>query len=137
MLGDSFDQRTNVGPVVSQSAVATIAAHVEDALQNGALDVTPKNDSFTKLPPNGNYVVPKILTNVKSTMRVMREETFGPIIPVQAVQSDEEAIEHMNNSDYGLTASVWTRDLARGTEILKDLEAGTVFINRCDYPNPV
>ena len=67
----------------------------------------------------------------------MREETFGPIIPVAKVGSDEEAIRLMNDSDYGLTASVWTNDISRGNEIIEQLEAGTVFVNRCDYPNPV
>lgn len=70
-------------------------------------------------------------------MLVMKDETFGPIIPVQKVGSDEEAISLMNDSEYGLTASVWTKDIDRGGEIIEQLEAGTVFINRCDYPNPV
>lgn len=70
-------------------------------------------------------------------MRVMREETFGPIIPVASVSSDDEAIRLMNDSQYGLTASVWTKNLAKGEELIERLEAGTVFVNRADYPSPV
>lgn len=82
-------------------------------------------------------MVPTILTNVNHDMVVMQEETFGPVIPIQKVSSDEEAVKWMNNSDYGLTASIWTKDLAAGEQLMKQVEAGTVFINRCDYPNPV
>ncbi|KAK7725555.1 hypothetical protein SLS63_008009 [Diaporthe eres] len=67
---------------------------------------------------------------------VMKEETFGPVIPVAKVAHDDEAVKLMNDTDYGLTASVWTKDIPRGEELLEQLEAGTVFLNRCDYPNP-
>jgi acyl-CoA reductase-like NAD-dependent aldehyde dehydrogenase len=70
-------------------------------------------------------------------MRVMREETFGPVIPIMKVSSDDEAIALMNDSDYGLTASVWTKDIQSGEELIERIEAGTVFVNRCDYPSPV
>jgi acyl-CoA reductase-like NAD-dependent aldehyde dehydrogenase len=106
-------------------------------LSKGAVDVTPSNSTFQNPPPVGNYLAPRILVDVTHDMLVMQEETFGPLIPVAKVASDEEAIALMNDSTYGLTASVWTKDLARGQEIMEELEAGTVFINRCDYPNPV
>lgn len=67
----------------------------------------------------------------------MQEETFGPVIPVMKVSSDDEAISLMNDSKYGLSASVWTKDLNRGEELIEKLEAGTVFLNRCDFPSPV
>jgi acyl-CoA reductase-like NAD-dependent aldehyde dehydrogenase len=70
-------------------------------------------------------------------MTVMKDETFGPVLPIMKVSSDEEAVALMNDSEYGLTASVWTRDIARGEELIAEIEAGTVFINRCDYPSPV
>lgn len=70
-------------------------------------------------------------------MITMKEETFGPVMPIMKVSSDDEAVALMNDSDYGLTASVWTRDVACGEELIERLEAGTVFINRCDYPSPV
>ena len=70
-------------------------------------------------------------------MITMQEETFGPIIPVVKVSSDDEAVSLMNDSKYGLSASVWTKDVCRGEELIEKLEAGTVFLNRCDYPSPV
>lgn len=70
-------------------------------------------------------------------MRVMREETFGPVIPIMKVQSDDEAVALMNASDYGLTASVWTKDIKTGEDLIERIEAGTVYINRCDFPSPV
>lgn len=126
-----------VGPVISRAAKAAIEAQIDDAIVKGAVDSTPENPTFTKTPSDGNYVAPRLLTNVDHSMVVMREETFGPVIPVQKVSGDEEAVKLMNDTEYGLTASVWTKDIARGNELIELLEAGTVFVNRCDYPNPV
>lgn len=70
-------------------------------------------------------------------MKVMTEETFGPVIPIMRVSSDAEAIRYMNDSDYGLTASIWTKDIAQGEKLIAELEAGTVFVNRADCPNAV
>lgn len=69
-------------------------------------------------------------------MLVIKDETFGPVIPIVKVKSDEEAVKLMNDSIFGLTASIWTRDVAKAQELIDDVEAGTVFINRCDYPSP-
>jgi acyl-CoA reductase-like NAD-dependent aldehyde dehydrogenase len=126
-----------VGPVISQAAVNSINEQIEDALGKGAIDATPANLTFQNPPESGNYIAPRLLTNVNHSMQVMQQETFGPVIPVMKVASDEEAIALMNDSDYGLTASVWTNDMEKGEELLPHLEAGTVFINRCDYPHPV
>lgn len=126
-----------VGPVISRAAQETINAQIQDALTKGAVDATPENESFANASPSGNYVTPILLTDVTHGMDVMREETFGPVIPVAKVKNDEEAVRLMNDSDYGLTASIWTKDIAYGEELIEQLEAGTVFINRCDYPNPV
>ncbi|KFY73236.1 hypothetical protein V499_06676 [Pseudogymnoascus sp. VKM F-103] len=136
ILGDPADKSTTVGPVISHAAVKAILAQVEDALLKGAVDATPTNTSFMSLPQTGSYVAPKILVNVTHDMEVMKKETFGPIIPVMKVQSDEEAVDLMNDSNYGLTASVWTQDVARGRELGNEVEAGTVFVNRADCPNP-
>lgn len=136
-LGDPFDQSTNIGPVVSKKSSNTIRAHVDDALEKGATDSTPENESFSSPPPDGNYVKPTLLTGVTHDMIVMNEETFGPIIPVMKVGNDEEAVRLMNDSEFGLTASIWTKDVSHGESLAEDVEAGTVFVNRCDYPSPV
>lgn len=136
-LGDPADKATHVGPVVSKRAVETIAKQVEDALSKGAKDETPDNATFASPPAGGNYVSPRLLIDCDHSMDVMKDETFGPIIPVMKVSSDEEAVKLMNDSSFGLTASIWTKDVARGHELAQDVEAGTVFVNRADYPSPV
>ncbi|KAF2020019.1 aldehyde dehydrogenase [Aaosphaeria arxii CBS 175.79] len=135
-LGDPFDSKTHVGPVVSQRSAESIKAHVKDALEKGAQDATPENDSFKSPPADGNYVAPTLLTGVNHDMAVMTEETFGPVIPVMKVKNDQEAVKLMNDSQFGLTASIWTKDVEKGHELVEDVEAGTVFVNRCDYPAP-
>ncbi|OCK82405.1 betaine aldehyde dehydrogenase 2 [Lepidopterella palustris CBS 459.81] len=135
-LGDPFDPKTHIGPVVSKRSAETIRSHIKDALDKGAKDATPENESFKSPPAAGNYVAPALLTNVTHDMLVMTEETFGPVIPVMKVKSDREAIKLMNDSQFGLTASIWTKDVAKGNELVDDVEAGTVFVNRCDYPSP-
>ncbi|KAF3766908.1 aldehyde dehydrogenase [Cryphonectria parasitica EP155] len=135
-LGDPFDKSTHVGPVISKRSKETIEAHIKDALDKGAKDATPKNETFSNPPPKGNFVKPTLLTGVTHEMAVMTEETFGPVIPVMKVKSDEEAVKLMNDSDFGLTASIWTKDTAKGYELCEQVEAGTVFVNRCDFPSP-
>lgn len=136
-LGDPFDKGTHVGPVVSKRSKETIETHIKDALEKGAKDATPENASFESPPSDGNYVKPTLLTNVDHNMTVMTEETFGPVIPVMKVKNDAEAIKLMNDSEFGLTASIWTKDTAKGADLAESVEAGTVFVNRCDYPSPV
>ncbi|KAH7160852.1 Aldehyde/histidinol dehydrogenase [Dactylonectria macrodidyma] len=135
-LGDPFDKGTHVGPVVSKRSKEAIEEHIKDALDKGAKDVTPENESFNNPPLKGNFVKPTLLVNVDHTMRVMMEETFGPVVAVQKVKNDEEAVKLMNDSEFGLTASIWTKDTDKGYELAEDVEAGTVFVNRCDYPSP-
>lgn len=136
-LGDPFDKTTHVGPVISKRSKQSIESHVKDALDKGAKDATPENESFSNPPPKGNFVKPTLLTGVDHSMTVMTEETFGPVIPVMKVKNDAEAIKLMNDSEFGLTASIWTKDTAKGYELAEEVEAGTVFVNRCDYPSPV
>lgn len=136
-LGDPFDKNTHVGPVVSKHSAETIKVHIKDALDKGAKDATPDNETFKSPPADGNYVAPILLTGVNHDMLVMTEETFGPVIPVMKVKSDAEAIQLMNDSQFGLTASVWTKDVVKGHELCDNIEAGTVFVNRCDYPAAV
>ncbi|TVY80947.1 Succinate-semialdehyde dehydrogenase [NADP(+)] [Lachnellula suecica] len=135
-LGDPFNKETHIGPVVSKRSKETIEAHIKDALDKGAKDATPENASFESPPSDGNFVKPTLLTNVDHNMTVMTEETFGPVIPVMKVKTDDEAIKLMNDSEFGLTASIWTKDTAKGAELAESVDAGTVFVNRCDYPSP-
>lgn len=135
-VGDPEQKETQIGPVVSQRAKDAILKQVMDAVAMGAKDETPANKTFANLDPAGNYVAPVLLSNVTHGMSVMKEETFGPVIPVQKVRSDEEAITLMNDSQFGLTASVWTKDTSKGEELIQQIEAGTVFVNRADFPSP-
>lgn len=135
-LGDPFDKSTHVGPVVSKRSKETIEAHIKDALDKGAKDATPENESFTSPPKDGNFVKPTLLTGVTHEMIVMTEETFGPVIPVMKVKNDEEAVKWMNDSEFGLTASVWSKDTETAQKLAEHVEAGTIFVNRCDYPSP-
>jgi acyl-CoA reductase-like NAD-dependent aldehyde dehydrogenase len=86
--------------------------------------------------PGSPYLAPEVLTNVNHQMEVMREESFGPVVGIMKVRDDEEAITLMNDSPYGLTASIWTRDTDRAAEIGSLVETGTVYMNRCDYLDP-
>lgn len=135
-LGDPSDKSTQIGPVISKRSQAAIDAHIHDALWKGAKNATPENASFASPPAEGNFVAPTLLVGVDHSMAVMTEETFGPVIPVMKVSGDEEAVKLMNDSEFGLTASIWTADTKRGEELAGEVEAGTVFVNRCDFPSP-
>ena len=135
-VGDPSKKDTQIGPVVSKRAKDMITKQVADAIKDGAKDETPANQTFANLDPSGNYVAPVLLSGVNHSMSVMNDETFGPVIPVQKVSSDEEAVSLMNDSQFGLTASVWTKDVPKGEELIQHIEAGTVFVNRADYPSP-
>lgn len=135
-VGDPFKAETQIGPVISKRAKETILAHIADAVSKGAKDETPANATFENFPSDGNYVKPTLLTGVNHNMTVMKDETFGPVIPVMKVDNDEEAVKLMNDSEFGLTASVWTKDVVLAENLIERVEAGTVFINRSDYPSP-
>ncbi|KAK1766943.1 Aldehyde/histidinol dehydrogenase [Phialemonium atrogriseum] len=135
-LGDPLDKATHLGPVVSKRSKEAIEAHIKDALDKGAKDATPENETFSNRYTKGNFVAPSLLTGVDHSMAVMKDETFGPVIPVMKVKSDEEAIGLMNDSEFGLTASIWSKDTNKAYELSEQVEAGTVFVNRCDFPSP-
>ncbi|KAK4457820.1 putative aldehyde dehydrogenase [Cladorrhinum samala] len=135
-LGDPLDKETHLGPVISKRSKETIEAHIQDALDKGAVNLTPENETFSNPPAKGNFVPPTLLGNVDHKMKVMKDETFGPVIPVMKVKSDEEAVALMNDSEFGLTASIWTKDAEKGYQLCEQVEAGTVFVNRCDFPSP-
>ena len=135
-LGDPRSKDTNVGPVISKAAKERIERQINDAIKKGAKDATPSNSTFSSPPTEGNYIKPTVLINCTADMIIMHDETFGPVIPIQAVKSDAEAIDLMNDSELGLTASIWTKDEAKGQNIAEEVEAGTVFVNRADFPSP-
>lgn len=135
VLGDPREPTTTLGPVVRVRNAKAIQAQVDAAIAAGArplLDPKHFEGSRRGLP----YMAPQALVEVDHSMQVMSEETFGPVVGIMPVRDDAEAIALMNDSRYGLTASVWTRDLERAAAIGMQVETGTLFMNRCDYLDP-
>ncbi|HVR72340.1 MAG TPA: aldehyde dehydrogenase family protein [Vicinamibacteria bacterium] len=132
-LGDPLDEATTMGPLASRPALDTLEAQVDDAVRRGARLLL----GGRRVPDTpGNFFPPTLLTGVPNEAEVMQEESFGPLLPVRAVADDDEALRLMNDTRYGLTASVWTRDRARADRFAGELRAGTVYQNRCDYLDP-
>ncbi|KAF8156675.1 succinate semialdehyde dehydrogenase [Crassisporium funariophilum] len=137
-LGDPTLPETNLGPVVSLASAARIRKQVADAVTAGAKPLIAE-EIYPQAKDGTTYVAPQVLVDVDHSMDVMTEETFGPVVGIQKVSSDEEAIQLMNDSPYGLTASVWTNaedDQEAFLKFVDVLETGTVFLNRCDYLDP-
>ncbi|WP_413864052.1 aldehyde dehydrogenase family protein, partial [Albidovulum sp.] len=133
-LGNPFDPSTTLGPMANRRFADTVRDQVADAITDGARALIdpalfPEDDG-------GTYLAPQILVDVNHEMRVMREESFGPVVGIMPVKDDDHAIAMMNDCDYGLTASLWTRDSARAARIGRQIETGTIFQNRCDYLDP-
>lgn len=131
-LGNPLDPDTTLGPMAHKRFADTVRAQVADAVAAGATALIP---TFAE-DDGGAYLSPQILTDVTHDMRIMREESFGPVVGIMPVKDDAEAIALMNDSDFGLTASVWTRNVARAEAIADQIETGTVFMNRADYLDP-
>jgi acyl-CoA reductase-like NAD-dependent aldehyde dehydrogenase len=125
-VGGGMDESTDVGPMIHERQLHNVQVQVEDALAQGARLLTG-GARLTELGPN--FYQPTVLADVQQSMRVMREETFGPVLPIMAFDSDEEALRLANDSEYGLAASVWTRDRARGEGLARRLQVGTVMVN--------
>lgn len=134
-LGDPTDPSVNLGPMVSAAAAATVKAQIEDAVAKGAKKLIDES-LFPAHAEGTAYHAPQVLINVNHSMAVMTEESFGPVVGIMAVADDEEAIRMMNDSQYGLTASIWTKDQAAAEAIGAQVATGTVFMNRCDYLDP-
>ena len=134
-LGRSDDPDTSMGPVVRASAADFVRGQTEEAINQGAA-AHISSDDFPEDKPGSAYLAPQLLSNVNHSMRVMTEESFGPVVGIQKVSSDEQAIELMNDSEYGLTASIFTQDIDKGVELGQQIETGTFFVNRCDYLDP-
>jgi len=133
VLGDPREASTTLGPLVRTAAADAVRAQTAQALAEGARALIDERE-FAASRKGTPYLAPQVLVDVTQRMRVMRDESFGPVVGIMAVDSDEQALQLMNDSDYGLTAAIWTRDeaLALGDR----LETGTVFMNRCDYLDP-
>ncbi len=131
-LGNPLDKETTLGPMASVRFADEVRAQISEAVADGAKTHIPKFDE----DDGGTYLTPQILSNVTHDMRVMKDESFGPVVGIMKVNSDKEAIELMNDSEFGLTASLWTSDVERAAKIGRQIETGTVFMNRADYIDP-
>ena len=134
VLGDPLAESTTLGPIAQPQHVAELEALVKDAVQRGAKLVT--GGRRTSAAGRGRFFEPTILADVPAEAQLMRVEQFGPILAVARVTSDDEALARMNDSVFGLTASVWTTDRTRAERFGAALRFGTVFMNRCDFGDP-
>ncbi len=132
-LGDPMDPETTLGPMAQTRFADEVRAQTADAIEKGAKALIDPS-LFPK--DGGAYLMPQILVDVTHHMRVMRDESFGPVVGIMRVKDDTEAIRLMNDSDFGLTASLWTNDIERAEKIGRQIETGTVFMNRADYLDP-
>lgn len=131
-LGNPLDQETTIGPMANVRFANVVRGQITEALKMGAvahIAAMPGDDGAA-------YLTPQILTNVSHEMRVMHDESFGPVVGIMPVKGDAQAIALMNDSEFGLTASLWTGDVARAQAVGDQIETGTVFLNRADYLDP-
>jgi len=131
-LGDPEDRTTYIGPLARREQLDVLDAQVADALAKGARVLTGGHRAARP----GAYFEPTVIAGATNAMRVMRDESFGPIIGIASVKSDDEAVERMNDTEYGLTAGVYSRDNGRAAHVLSHVNAGTVYINACDRVSP-
>ncbi|MDO5758343.1 MAG: aldehyde dehydrogenase family protein [Rhodobacterales bacterium] len=131
-LGDPLDPATTIGPMAHVRFAREVRDQIDEALAEGATaHIAPM-----EADDGGAYLTPQILTDVTHEMRVMRDESFGPVVGIMKVASDDEAVRLMNDSRFGLTASLWAADLDRARAVADRIETGTVFMNRADYLDP-
>jgi acyl-CoA reductase-like NAD-dependent aldehyde dehydrogenase len=133
-LGNPFDADTTLGPMANKRFAETVRAQTAEAIKAGAKPLIEKQNY--PADDGGAYLMPQVLVNVDHSMRVMTEESFGPVVGIMPVSDDAEALRLMNDSPYGLTASLWTRDPDRAWALARQVETGTVFLNRADYLDP-
>ncbi len=134
-LGNPLEQTTTLGPMVRTSAAKFAQKQIRKAVKQGAralIDPVLFPAHNKKTP----YMAPQVLIDVNHSMKIMREETFAPVVGIMPVKDDTVAIKLMNDSQYGLTASIWTQDIDRAVKIGDQIETGTFFMNRCDYLDP-
>ena len=134
-LGRSDEMETTLGPMVRASAADFVRGQIDEAVKAGAI-AHIDSGQFPLDQPGSTYLAPQLLTGLDHSMSLMRDESFGPVVGVMKVDSDEQAIDLMNDSEFGLTASVFSSDIEAATAIGDQLDTGTFFINRCDYLDP-
>lgn len=134
-LGNPLEKDTNIGPVAKQGGAETVMNQINAAVDAGATALIDP-DLFPQTKMGDNYLAPQVLINVDHSMEVMTEESFGPVVGIMKVKDDAEALALMNDSQYGLTASIWTEDEKKAISIGNKVETGTWFMNRCDYLDP-
>jgi len=135
VLDDPLDPKTTLGPMAQPRLAATVRDHISEALYKGARALIDTK-AFARDKEGSTYVGPQALVNVDHSMKVMMDETFGPVVGIMKVKDDAEAIGLMNDSPYGLTASIWTRDMDAAERIGREIDTGTVYMNRADYLDP-
>ncbi|UVM03170.1 aldehyde dehydrogenase family protein [Pseudomonas laurylsulfatiphila] len=135
VLGNPLDEATTLGPMVTPGAAFFVRGQIAEALAQGATALIDPQ-AFTADVPGSAYLAPQVLVDVSHQMSVMRDESFGPVVGIMPVASDDEAIALMNDSEFGLSASIWTRDLAAAERLGNQVATGTLFMNRCDYLDP-
>ncbi len=135
ILGNPLQQTTTLGPMAHLRFANEVREQIKEALAKGAKSIIDKS-LFSKDSGDDAYLAPEILIDVDHSMRVMKDESFGPVVGIMKVSSDQEAIELINDSVFGLTASIWTKDAVAAADIGEQIETGTVFMNRCDYLDP-
>lgn len=135
VLGDPLRQETTLGPMARAALAETVRAQTREALGKGARGLI-EEAGFARSKPGTPWLAPQILVDVDHGMSVMTEENFGPLLGIMKVDSDDEAIQLMNDSRYGLTASIWSADAEAAERIGEKIETGTVFLNRADYLDP-
>jgi len=134
VMGDPTSESTTLGPIAQPHHVAELEGLIADAKSRGARVIA--GGRKTRIEGRGRFFEATLVAGGDHSMKLFQGESFGPILPVMAVDSDEEALEKMNDSRLGLTASVWTTDRERALRFARALECGTVFMNRCDYLDP-
>ncbi|WP_137391747.1 aldehyde dehydrogenase family protein [Rhodoligotrophos defluvii] len=135
VLGNPLEEAITLGPMVKASAANFVRAQIEAAVRAGARALIDES-AFPMSKRGTPYLAPQILTEVDHQMSVMRDESFGPVVGIMKVAGDDEAVTLMNDSPFGLTAAIWSEDVEAAEAIGERLEAGTVFLNRCDYLDP-
>ena len=135
ILGNPLEEATNLGPMVKTEAADYVRAQIGQALDKGARSLVDEA-IFSASKKGTPYLSPHVLVDVDHSMNVMTEESFGPVVGIMKVKDDGEAVRLMNDSQYGLTASVWTSDMNKAQSLGNRIETGTVFMNRCDYLDP-